>query len=70
MNKHLVVGVVAAVAVVAGGAWLFARAKVDAGGGTAISGATAASGPAVSVTTVRVQQRDVDVMLEATGTVQ
>ena len=40
-----------------------------AGSGGAASAAPAASGPPVSVTTVVVQKRDVDVMLEATGTV-
>jgi len=70
MKKHLIAGVVVAATVVAGGAWLLARAKYDGAGATATPGAGAASGPAVSVTTVRVQKRDVDVMLEATGTVQ
>jgi len=74
MKKHLIAGVVVAVVVVGGGAWLLSRARVDASGTPAspgaVAGAAAASGPAVSVTTVRVQKRDVDVMLEATGTVQ
>ncbi len=71
MKKHLVVGVVVAVAAVVAGAWLLAR-RGDAvpGSPDARSGAAATSGPPVSVTTVRVQKRDVDVMLEATGTVQ
>jgi RND family efflux transporter MFP subunit len=73
MKKQLIAGLVVAVAVVAGG-WLLTRNKVDTAGAStlpgATSGASAASGPAVSVTTVQVQKRDVDVMLEATGTVQ
>jgi RND family efflux transporter MFP subunit len=73
MKTHLIVGLVVAVAVVGGG-WLLTRTKVDTAGASTLPGATAggnaASGPAVSVTTVRVQKRDVDVMLEATGTVQ
>ena len=68
MRRHLIAGVVVAVAVLVGGGWLLTRARVDAAGAATL--ATAASGPAVSVTTVQVQRRDVDVMLEATGTVQ
>ena len=58
------------VAVVAGG-WLLAR-RADAVPGSldARSGAAAMGGPPVSVTTVLVQKREVDVMLEATGTVR
>ena len=44
------------------------RGAAPVGAGAA-SPAPAASGPPVSVTTVRAQKRDVDVMLEATGTV-
>jgi len=71
MHKQLIVGVVAAVAVVVGG-WLLVRGKDEAAqdGAAPAAAATAASGPPVSVTTVLVQKRDVDVMLEATGTVQ
>jgi RND family efflux transporter MFP subunit len=76
MNMRLVAGVAAAV-VLAAGAYRLVRGNGEteaAGGGTAAAGATvaagpAASGPAVSVTTVIVQKRNVDVMLEATGTV-
>src|SRR4029078_6265953 len=65
-------GVVAAAAVVAAGAWLLARGKGEATAGPAAPTAAGAagSGPPVSVTTVLVQKRDVDVMLDATGTVQ
>ena len=69
MKKHLVAGVVVAAAVVVGGAWLLARARTDTAG-AATPATSAAAGAPVSVTTVRVQQRDVDVVLEATGTVQ
>jgi len=74
MKRHLIAGLVIAVAVVVAGGWLLTRTRVDTAGAStlpgAAAGATAASGPAVSVTTVPVQKRDVDVMLEATGTVQ
>ena len=74
MKRHLIAGLVVAVAVVVAGGWLLTRTRVDTAGAStlpgAAAGATAASGPAVSVTTVPVQKRDVDVMLEATGTVQ
>jgi len=76
MNKRVVAGVAVAV-LLAAGAYLLVRGKgetavtgADAGGsGAAIAGGPAASGPPVSVTTVVVQKRNVDVMLEATGTV-
>ena len=74
MKKHVIAGFAVAVVIAAGGYALF-RAK--AGGDVASGGAAASapvptaggSGPAVSVSTVAVQQRDVDVILEATGTV-
>jgi RND family efflux transporter MFP subunit len=72
MTKQLIAGLVAAVVVVATGAYFVVRSPSDsavAGAGGAASAATAASGPPISVTTVTVQKRDVDVMLEATGTV-
>ncbi len=69
MKKHLVAGVVVAAVVIVGGAWLLARARTETAA-TATPGGAGATGPAVSVTTVRVQKRDVDVVLEATGTVQ
>jgi RND family efflux transporter MFP subunit len=67
MKKHLVAGVVVAAVAVVVGAWLLARARTDS-----VAPATpgAAGAPAISVTTVHVQKRDVDVVLEATGTVQ
>jgi len=70
MRKHLIAGVVAAAAVAVGGAWLLSRDRTDAAGASVTAGANGAGAPAISVTTVRVQKRDVDVMLEATGTVQ
>ena len=74
MKRHLIAGLVVAVAVVVAGGWLLTRTRVDTAGAStlpgAVAGAAAASGPPVSVTTVPVQKRDVDVMLEATGTVQ
>ena len=74
MNKQVLAGVAAAAVAIAVGAWLLGRGHGDAGtagvGATStVASAPAASGPPVSVTTVVVQQRDVDVMLEATGTV-
>jgi RND family efflux transporter MFP subunit len=74
MNKHVTAGVAAALLVAAGGyAWLRARAGDDgtalAAAGAPASSASAAAGPPVSVTTITVQKKDVDVMLEATGTV-
>jgi RND family efflux transporter MFP subunit len=74
MNKHVIAGLAAALLVAAGGyAWLRGRtgdngAAVAAAGAPA-SSASAAAGPPVSVTTVAVQKKDVDVMLEATGAV-
>ena len=44
-------------------------ARAAAGIASAGSAASGAGGPPISVTTVAVQQRDVDVMLDATGTV-
>ena len=72
--KKLAIAIVA-VAVAAGG-WAFLRGSQQEGG-AGIGGSTAGasgptnvvSGPPVSVSTVAVQKRDVDVMLEATGTV-
>ena len=77
MNKTLMAGVVAVL--LAGAAywwWGSARtAQVSAQGGAAsgvaaapAAGASAAA-PPVSVTTVRVQQRDFEVQLDASGTV-
>jgi len=73
MKKPLVAGLAVLVLAVAGGGWLLSR---DRAGETAsaapargASGAAGAGGPPVSVTTVVVQKRDVDVMLDATGTV-
>src|SRR5690242_8320439 len=77
--KKAVVGALAAivVAVAAVALWTVMRgrdapAAVTAiGAGPAASGAAsgAGSGPPISVTTVRAQRRDVDVVLDATGTV-
>ena len=72
MKKAVVVGLVVGIAVVLAAGIGILRAR-DATGATAASAsaARAASGPggAVSVTTVRAQRRDVDIVLEATGTV-
>ena len=69
MNKSLVGWVIAAAVVVAGvGYGLASRGKGDGQGGAAAPSA-AASGAPVSVSTVRAQQRDYDVTLEATGSV-
>ena len=72
MTKQLIAGLVAAVVVVATGAYFVVRSPSDgavAGAGAATPAAAVASGPPISVTTVTAQKRDVDVMLEATGTV-
>jgi RND family efflux transporter MFP subunit len=75
MNRTVIVGLVAALLLGAGVyAWLRSTATGDAsvaaGSAPTSSGpANAGAGPPVSVTTVVVQKRDVDVMLEATGTV-
>jgi RND family efflux transporter MFP subunit len=72
MNSVVVGGVMVVAAVLAAGC----SKEPAAGAGSAASGALAASasgrggpGAAVSVTSVRAQRRDVDVTLEATGTV-
>jgi len=77
--KKAVTGALAtiAVGVVAVALWAVLRGReapaavTVAGAGPAASGAasSASAGPPVSVTTLRAQRRDVDVVLEATGTV-
>jgi RND family efflux transporter MFP subunit len=71
MNKSLVGWVIAAAVVVAGvGYGLASRGKGEGQGGAAAGApAAAASGAPVSVSTVRAQQRDYEVTLEATGSV-
>ena len=73
MKTRVIVGLVAALVVGAGAyAWLRANPGGDAAVGAAAapaSSASAAGGAPVSVTTVIVQKKDVDVMLDATGTV-
>jgi len=73
MNRKVIVGLVAALLIGAGGyAWLRTNATGDAsvaGAAAPASSASAPAGPPISVTTVVVQKKDVDVMLEATGTV-
>ncbi len=72
MNKQVIAAVAAALLVAAGGyAWIHARSAGDAPAVTAAGApaSAASAGPPVSVTTVAVQTKDVDVMLEATGTV-
>jgi len=73
MNSKVIVGLVAALLIGAGGyAWLRTNATGDAsvaGAAAPASSASAPAGPPISVTTVVVQKKDVDVMLEATGTV-
>jgi RND family efflux transporter MFP subunit len=77
--KKAVMGALAtiAVGVAAVALWAVLRGReapaavTAAGAGPAVSGAAsgASGGPPVSVTTLRAQRRDVDVVLEATGTV-
>ena len=75
MKKLLVVALVGAAVVVAAAGYTFSRDKPGADRGVAAvpgpagSAASGAGGPPVSVTTVAVQRRDVEVMLDATGTV-
>ena len=73
MNTKAIVGLAVALVVGAAGyAWLRPNAGSEAsvaGAAAPASSASAAAGPPVSVTTVVVQKKDVDVMLEATGTV-
>ena len=73
MNRKVIVGLLAALLVGAGGyAWLRPKASGEAllaGAAAPASSASASAGPPISVTTVVVQKKDVDVMLEATGTV-
>lgn len=67
MNKSLVGWVIAAAVVVAGVGYVVATRGKGEGGAAAPS--AAASGAPVSVSTVRAQQRDYEVTLEATGSV-
>jgi RND family efflux transporter MFP subunit len=73
MNKAAIGGVAAVVVAGAFAAgWYVVRgrdAAQSSAGAASAPVAGAASGPAVSVSTVRAQKRDVDVVLEATGTV-
>ncbi|MEO8310027.1 MAG: efflux RND transporter periplasmic adaptor subunit [Caldimonas sp.] len=73
MKTRVIVGLVAALVVGAGAyAWLRGNPGGDAAVGAAAapaSSASAAGGAPVSVTTVVVQKKDVDVILDATGTV-
>ena len=73
MNRKLIVALIAVLLVGAGAyAWLRPQPAGDASvaaAGAPASSASASGGPPVSVTTVVVQKKDVDVMLEATGTV-
>jgi RND family efflux transporter MFP subunit len=74
MKKAVVNALAAAVVVVAGAAgWTVLRGRdapaAVAAGEAAAPASAAASGAPVSVTTVRAQRRDVDVVLDATGTV-
>lgn len=75
MKKSMVGWLAVAVLVAAGAGYAYVRQKPDAGTSTSAAppaGAAAsasAGGPPVSVTTFAVQKRDVEVILEATGTV-
>ena len=71
MKKSRIVWLAAGVLAAAGAVYAITRGNVgeaQRAGADAVA-ASAAGGPPISVTTVAVQQRDVDVMLEATGTV-
>jgi RND family efflux transporter MFP subunit len=77
MKKSLIGWLAVTVLVTAGAGYAYVRQQPDSGtqaraaapAASAASGAAPASGPPVSVTTLAVQKRDVEVMLEATGTV-
>ena len=73
MKKPVLVVVSAAVLIAVGVGYALMRPSGGSGRSAAAAPASSASGasggPPVSVTTVAVQKRDVDVMLEATGTV-
>jgi|KBSMisStaDraftv2_1062788.scaffolds.fasta_scaffold116815_2 RND family efflux transporter MFP subunit len=75
MKKATVIGLVIGIGVLVGAGYLFVRSRDAAPGGPATSAAAAsgaasgAGGAPVSVSSVRAQQREVDVVLEATGTV-
>ena len=75
MKKQLVAALVVAAVAVAAAGYALTRDKAPAdrsvagAPGSAGSAASGADGPPVSVTTVVAQRRDVDVMLDATGTV-
>ena len=76
MKKSLVVWLVGAVVLAAGAGYAYTRATAPGDAALAVgapgpagSAASGAGGPPISVTLVAVQKRDVDVMLDATGTV-
>ena len=78
MKKQVVTALAAAVLITGGIGYVLMKKAGDntlsgAGGAGPTSSASAAAaaggGPPISVTTVTVQERDVDVMLDATGTV-
>ena len=75
MKKATVIGLVIGIGVLVAAGFLFTRGRDAAPGGpptsaaAASGGASGAGGAPVSVSVVRAQQREVDVVLEATGTV-
>ena len=74
MKKASIGWLVVVVLVAAGGGYAVMRdkaagAQAAAAGSAPASAASGSGGPPISVTTVAVQKRDVDVMLDATGTV-
>ena len=77
MKQTTIAWGLAAVVLAAGAGYLFTRSKSGGDAALAVSGAarapasgaSGAGAPPVSVTLVTVQKRDVDVLLEATGTV-
>ena len=73
MKKPVLFSIAVAVLIVAGAAYVLTRPAGEpalaAAGAASAASAAGSGGPPVSVTTVAVQQRDVDVVLEATGTV-
>ena len=78
MNKILIAGVTTAVLLAGTAFWWFGPGRAAPGqtdasaasaGASAPAGGVSGAAPSVSVTTVRVQQRDYEVQLEASGTV-
>ena len=69
MKKVAIGGLVLGIVVVLGAGYAVLRERGHGGAGAAASAASGAGGAPVSVSSVRAQHRNVDIVLEATGTV-